>query len=70
MAVTLTSAELASAAGVSSEQAERLLPVAKALVERYTPTAPVAILNEAANRLTLFGVCRFSTCRSTIRRRW
>ncbi|MYA29071.1 MAG: hypothetical protein F4093_09675 [Gammaproteobacteria bacterium] len=50
MAVTLTSAELASAAGVSSEIAQRLLPVAKALVERYAPTAPVEILNEAAIR--------------------
>lgn len=50
MAVTLTSAELATAAGLSAEKAQRLLPVAKALVERYAPTAPVEILNEATIR--------------------
>ena len=46
----LTAAELAAETGATVERAERLLPVASAMVERYAPAAPVALKNEAAIR--------------------
>ena len=50
MAITLTSAALATAIKKPLEVAERLLPVASALVTRYGPLAPDAIQNEAVIR--------------------
>ena len=50
MAVTITAAELAEAVGVDSATATRLLEVAKALVTRYAPAAPVAVQNSAVVR--------------------
>lgn len=50
MAVTLTAAALAAAIGAETATAERLLPVATALVERYAPDAPEALQNEAVVR--------------------
>ena len=50
MAVTITETKLAEALGVNQALADRLLPVAVALVERYAPAAPEAIHNEAAIR--------------------
>ena len=50
MAVTITETELAEALAVNQALADRLLPVAVALVERYAPDAPEAIQNEAAVR--------------------
>ena len=50
MAVTITEAQLAEALGVNQALADRLRPVAVALVERYAPAAPEAIQNEAAVR--------------------
>ena len=50
MAVTLTAAALAEAAGQPQATAERLLPVVAELVERYAPAAPEAVANEAAVR--------------------
>ena len=50
MAVTITETELAEALGVNQALADRLHPVAVALVERYAPDAPEAIQNEAAIR--------------------
>ena len=50
MAVTLTSAALATAIKKPLEVAERLLPVASALVTRYGPLAPDAIQDEAVIR--------------------
>ena len=52
MAVTITSAELASAAGLSAEVAERLLPVCRHLVEHYVrgSRVDVSLLNEAVIR--------------------
>ena len=48
--VTLTGAALAQALAVNQALADRLLPVAVALVERYAPEAPEAVQNEAAIR--------------------
>lgn len=50
MAVTLDAAGLVAALGVEQAVADRLLPVASALVERYAPAAPEAIQDEAAIR--------------------
>ena len=50
MAVTITASEVATAIGATEAVAERLLPVARALVERYAPAAPEDIQNEAAAR--------------------
>ena len=50
MAVTLTETALASALAVNQALADRLLPVAKALVERYGPAAPDSVANEATIR--------------------
>ena len=50
MAVTLTATQLATATRSTAEVAERLLPVATELVERYAPAAPEAIQNEAVIR--------------------
>ena len=50
MAVTLTESELAGALGVNQALADRLLPVAKALVQQYGPDAPEPIQNEAVIR--------------------
>ena len=54
MAVTLTSAALATAIKKPLEVAERLLPVASILVERYAPNAPTEIQNEATIRCSGF----------------
>ena len=50
MAVTITEAELAEALAINQALADRLHPVAVALVEQYGPNAPEAIQNEAAIR--------------------
>ena len=50
MAVTVTATALAQALGVNQALADRLLPVAVALVEKYAPGAPSAIQDEAAVR--------------------
>lgn len=50
MAVTLTGSALAQALAVNQALADRLLPVAVALVEQYAPGAPESIQNEAAIR--------------------
>ena len=50
MAVTLTEAALSAALAVNQALADRLHPVAVALVERYAPEAPEAVQNEAAIR--------------------
>ena len=50
MAVSLTEAQLEGALGIEADHAERLLPVAVEMVERYAPGAPAAIQNEAAIR--------------------
>ena len=50
MAVTITAADLATAIKKPLEVAERLLPVASALVTRYGPLAPDAIQDEAVIR--------------------
>ena len=42
--------DLATAIGVDSTTATRLLPVATALVERYAPDAPEAVQNEGVIR--------------------
>ena len=46
----LSVAELAAAAMVKQEVAERLLPVGQAMVARYAPDAPVEMRNEAIIR--------------------
>ena len=51
MAVTLTGPALAQALAVNQALADRLLPVAAALVDRFTTEAPEAIANEAAVRV-------------------
>ena len=51
MAVSLTAAALAEAAQVDTVTATRLLPVVRALVERYASGAPAAIQDEAAIRV-------------------
>ena len=50
MAVTLTATELAEALGAEQALADRLLPVATAIVDDYAPHAPDALANEAAIR--------------------
>lgn len=50
MSVTITAAALVEAIGTDSATAARLLPVATELVNRYAPTAPDAIGNEATIR--------------------
>ena len=50
MAMTLTAAELAEALGADQALADRLLPVAAAIVEDYAPDAPAALANEAVLR--------------------
>lgn len=50
MAVTITAAGMAEVLGVSQALADRLHPVATALVERFAPDAPEEIQNEAAIR--------------------
>ena len=50
MAVTLDAAGLAEALAVKQTVAERLLPVAVALVEDYAPGAPSEVQDEAALR--------------------
>ena len=52
MAVTITESELAAALGVNQALADRLLPVASALVEKYLRTSevPDSIANEATLR--------------------
>ena len=52
MAVTLPSTALAQALAVNPALADRLLPVATALVERFAPAAPEAIANEAVIRVS------------------
>ena len=54
MAVSLSVADLESAAGLTSAQATRLLPVATALVEQYAPSAPSEVQNEAVIRVCGF----------------
>ena len=51
MAVTLTTTALAEALAVNQALADRLHPVAVALVDEYAPTAPEAIANEASIRI-------------------
>ena len=51
MTDALTAADLAGVLDIEIEVAERLLPVAYALVERFAPGAPQAIKNEGAIRL-------------------
>ena len=50
MAVTITAAELASASGLDTATATRLLPVATQLVTDYAAGAPDVLANEAAIR--------------------
>ena len=50
MAVNLTISTLQTELGIDSTTATRLLAVSTSLVERYAPTAPAAIQNEAAIR--------------------
>ena len=50
MAVTLTASALAEALTVNQGLADRLHPVAVALVEQYAPAVPETIANEAALR--------------------
>jgi len=46
----ITATELAEALAVNQTLADRLHPVAKALVERYASGVPVAVMNEAIIR--------------------
>ena len=46
----LTAAALAAETGADLARAERVLPAASAMVERYAPTAPAALKNEAIIR--------------------
>ena len=50
MAVNLTAIELAAALGVNQALADRLHPVAVALVERYAPMAPSSVQDEGVVR--------------------
>lgn len=50
MGVTLTAVELAEALGADQALADRLLPVAAAIVDGYAPHAPDALSNEATIR--------------------
>ena len=54
MAVTLTEIQLAEALAINQSLADRLHPVAKALVEQYAPNAPEAVQNEATIRTAAF----------------
>lgn len=54
MAVTLDAAGLAAAAGIDSDAATRLLPVASERVTRYAPEAPEATANEAVIRFAAY----------------
>ena len=47
---TLSAPELAAETGATITQAERLLEVAREMVERYAPGAPAAMKNEAVIR--------------------
>ena len=51
MAVTLTATALAEALAVKPALADRLLPVATALVDGFSTDAPEAISNESAIRV-------------------
>ena len=48
--MALTAEQLAYALSADTATAERLLPVAVALVDRYAPSAPEAVRDEAAIR--------------------
>ena len=50
MAVTISTTVLAEAIGVDSDTATRLLAVATEMVNRYAPTAPDSVANEAVIR--------------------
>ena len=50
MAVSITSSALAQVLGVNQAMADRLHPVAVALVEKYAPAAPSAVQDEAVVR--------------------
>lgn len=50
MPATLTATALAEALAVNQALADRLHPVAVAMVDRYAPAAPEAVANEAAIR--------------------
>ena len=50
MAVTLSATELAVELAVEQALADRLLPVATAIVDGYAPHAPAALQNEAVIR--------------------
>ena len=50
--VTLTASELAEIIGTELDEAERLLAVASAMVSRYAPDAPTAVVNEATVRFS------------------
>ena len=50
MAVTLDAATLATAIMADTATATRLLKVAKSLVEKYAPSAPAPVQNEATIR--------------------
>ena len=50
MAVTITAADLEAAAKLPTGTGERFLAVASALVERFAPSAPDEIQNEAVIR--------------------
>lgn len=52
MAVTLDAVALRQALSVHPAEANRILPVASKLVERYAPGAPEEIQNEAVIRLS------------------
>ena len=51
MAVTITAAEMLPEIGGNLQTAERVLPVATAIVTEYAPQAPTAVLNEAVIRI-------------------
>ena len=48
--VTLSACELATAIGAEEDVAGRLLTVVKAVIDKYAPTAPASVSNEAAIR--------------------
>ena len=50
MAVSLTTTALAEALAINQQLADRLHPVAVALVEEYAPQAPEAVQNLAVER--------------------
>jgi len=52
MAVTITATDLAAAIGAAEDVATRLLAVVKAHVERYAPSAPGEVQDEAAIRFS------------------